>query len=106
MELTELSQRALVIKNRYDTINREAGRDTWDASAYMAGFVADVGELSELIMAKRGLRHIDDVDQKLAHELSDCLYSVFVITNQLDIDLETAFMRTMDELDARLADKS
>jgi NTP pyrophosphatase (non-canonical NTP hydrolase) len=106
MQFTELSQRALVIKTRYDAINKAAGRDTWDASAFMAGFVADIGELSELIMAKRGLREVDDVDQKIAHELSDCLYSIFVIADQLGIDLQTAFMQTMDELDARLADKN
>jgi NTP pyrophosphatase (non-canonical NTP hydrolase) len=105
MQFTELSQRALAIKTRYDAINKAAGRGVWDASAFMAGFVADIGELSELIMAKRGLREVDDVDQKIAHELSDCLYSIFVIADQLGIDLQTAFMHTMDELDARLADK-
>lgn len=102
MQLSDLSKRALTVKQQYDNLNQDAGRDLWDTSAFMAGFVGDVGDLSKLIMAKRGLRPIDDVDAKIAHELSDCLWSVMVLADQLGIDLETAFMNTMDELDARL----
>ena len=70
----------------------------------MSGFVGDVGDLSKLIMAKRGLRGGigDDIDEKLAHELADCLWSVCVLADKYDVDLEAAFTKTMDELDERL----
>jgi NTP pyrophosphatase (non-canonical NTP hydrolase) len=68
----------------------------------MAGFVGDVGDLSKLVMAKANLRHISDVDAKIAHELADCLWSVLVIADRLDVDLEDAFSKTMAELDGRL----
>lgn len=68
----------------------------------MAGFVGDVGDLSKLIMAKSGLREINNVDQKLAHELADCLWSVLVLASKYEIDLAYHFFKTMDELEARI----
>jgi NTP pyrophosphatase (non-canonical NTP hydrolase) len=68
----------------------------------MAGFVGDVGDLSKIIMAKHGLRAMDDVDRKLAHELSDCLWSVLVLASKYGIDLSLEFQKTMNDLDARI----
>jgi NTP pyrophosphatase (non-canonical NTP hydrolase) len=65
----------------------------------MAGFVGDVGDLSKIIMAKHGLRNMEDVDEKLAHELSDCLWSILVLASKYGIDLPNEFMKTMDFLD-------
>jgi NTP pyrophosphatase (non-canonical NTP hydrolase) len=53
-------------------------------------------------MAKHGLRAMDDVDNKLAHELSDCLWSVMVLSSKYDINLSDEFMKTMDELDKKI----
>jgi NTP pyrophosphatase (non-canonical NTP hydrolase) len=53
-------------------------------------------------MAKHGLREMDDVDNKLAHELSDCLWSILVLASKYRIDLAAEFMKTMDQLDARI----
>lgn len=68
----------------------------------MAGFVGDVGDLSKIIMAKGGLREMDNVDEKLAHELADCLWSVLVLASKYNIDLAKEFNKTMNELDARI----
>jgi NTP pyrophosphatase (non-canonical NTP hydrolase) len=38
----------------------------------------------------------------VAHELSDCLWSIIVLAEKYDIDLEAAFIKTMNELDNRL----
>ena len=69
----------------------------------MPGFVGDVGDLSKIIMAKQGLRFMDDIDAKLAHELSDCLWSVLVIADKYKINLATEFLKTMDGLEARIS---
>jgi len=66
------------------------------------GFIGDVGELMEFVMAKEGLRRKEDIDAKLAHELSDCLWSVFILASCYGIKLEEAFLRTMDELEQRI----
>lgn len=68
----------------------------------MAGFVGDVGDLSKIIMAKHGLRAMEDVDTKLAHELSDCLWSVLVLADKYNIDLSKEFTKTMDSLDKKI----
>ena len=72
----------------------------------MSGFVGDVGDLSKLIMAKRGLRGPtdDDIDEKIAHELADCLWSVCILADKYNINLEAAFSKTMNELEDRLSE--
>jgi NTP pyrophosphatase (non-canonical NTP hydrolase) len=78
----------------------------WGVSERTQGFVADAGELMKLVMTKGGLLKIDDVDAKLAHELSDCLWSVLVIAEELGIDIEKEFSKNMDELEIKIADKT
>lgn len=102
MKYEELQKRALEIRAKYDTLNKTKGRPAWTAGDFMAGFVGDVGELSELVMAKRGMRDVEDVDAKLAHELVDCLWSVIVLADKYNIDLPQEFGKTMDALDARI----
>ncbi len=78
---------------------RRTGR-TWTREEIMQGFVVDLGDLMKLVMAKAGARRVEgDVDAKLAHELSDCLWSVLVLAKLYDVDLEKEFLKTMDELE-------
>ena len=64
--------------------------------------MGDVGDLMKLVLAKDGVRDIENVDKKLEHELADCLWSILVLAKEYNIDLEKAFMRTMDELEAKI----
>lgn len=102
MTLEELQSSAVEIRDKYDELNRQKRGITWNEQQLMAGFVGDVGDLSKIIMAKHGLRDMDDVDQKLAHELSDCLWSILVLASKYDIDLSAEFQKTMRELSARI----
>lgn len=105
MTFDELSQRAVEVRKKYDELNAKRGA-IWNEQNLMSGFVGDVGDLSKIIMAKHGLRGMDDIDAKLAHELSDCLWSVLVLADKYDIDLATEFTKTMDSLDQRIAKES
>jgi len=58
-----------------------------------------VGDLVKLVMAQNGRRAIPDAESKLAHELADCLWSVIVLADGHGIDLEKAFLDTMDDLE-------
>ena len=102
MNFDDIQKRALDIRNKYDKLNQEKRGVTWNEQQLMAGFVGDVGDLSKIIMAKHGLRAMDDVDTKLAHELSDCLWSVLVLASKYNINLSAEFMKTMDDLDKRI----
>jgi NTP pyrophosphatase (non-canonical NTP hydrolase) len=77
----------------------------WTREEIMQGFVGDVGDLMKLVMAKAGARQIDDPDRKLAHELSDCLWSVLVLAQLYDVNLEKEFLLTMDRLEDDLTRK-
>jgi NTP pyrophosphatase (non-canonical NTP hydrolase) len=102
MTFDELSKRAVEVSKRYDRLNARQSA-AWNEQDIMAGFVGDVGDLSKIIMAKNGLRRMDDVDAKLAHELSDCLWSVLVLADKYGIDLAKEFQKTMDGLDKRVS---
>ena len=104
MQFDDLLKRAVEIRTKYDKLNQDKRGVTWNEQQLMAGFVGDVGDLSKIIMAKHGLRAMDDVDTKLAHELSDCLWSVLVLANKYNIDIANEFLKTMDTLDKRIDD--
>jgi NTP pyrophosphatase (non-canonical NTP hydrolase) len=103
MELSQLTTRALEVHRRFNETATARGGRPWTREELMQGFVGDVGDLMKLIMAKAGARPIADVDRKLAHELSDCLWSVLVLAKAYDVDLEKEFPATMDEIEAKLA---
>jgi NTP pyrophosphatase (non-canonical NTP hydrolase) len=102
VEFQELVAKAREVRALYSELEREAYGSEWSLGQLAQGFVGDAGDLTKLIMAKEGVRRIDDVDEKLAHELADCLWCVLVLADRLGIDLEAAFLQTMDELKASL----
>lgn len=102
MTYQELLEAAVRVRKKYNQLNARDHGAEWDGDKLMAGFVGDVGDLSKIIMAKSGHRSMDDVDNKLVHELADCLWSVLVLANFYDIDLEKQFMKSMIDLEARV----
>lgn len=104
MDFQDIIKRARDIKESYQVLNRTEGYRTWGVNEYAEGFVGDVGDLMKLVMAKKGLRFVDeDVDAKLKHELADCLWSIIVIADELDIDLEQEFVNTMNTLEGKIS---
>ncbi|MEO6003499.1 MAG: MazG nucleotide pyrophosphohydrolase domain-containing protein [Opitutus sp.] len=93
------------IRARFAALNEKNGHRTWTREDVMQGFVVDVGDLMKLVMAKSGSRDVTDVDRKLAHELADCLWSVLVLAQLYEIDLEKAYLSTMDQLSTDLQAK-
>jgi NTP pyrophosphatase (non-canonical NTP hydrolase) len=102
MELKELSKRAVEIKEKYHQMeDKKLGR-RWTNAQIMEGFVGDVGELMKIIMAKEGLREMEDIDENLAHELADCLYCVLVLAEKYGVNLEKVFLKEMEKLENRI----
>ncbi len=99
MEFSQLSDRAMQIRQCFAAYEQRRTGRTWTREEIMQGFVVDVGDLMKLVMAKAGARKVDDVDTRFAHELSDCLWSVLVLARLYDVDLEKEFLKTMDELE-------
>jgi NTP pyrophosphatase (non-canonical NTP hydrolase) len=104
MHLAELSRRALEIRSRYAALETAQGGAPWTRAELAQGFAGDVGALMKLVMAKDGRRAgPPDIEDRLAHELADCLWSVLVLADACGVDLEKAFLETMVQLEAKLA---
>ena len=102
MDLDTLIQRAVNVRQGYAELERKRYGRSWTNEEVVLGFVGDVGDLAKLVMAVGGMRSIPDARQKLAHELADCLWSVLVLSHLYDVDLEQAFLQTMDQLEQHI----
>ena len=105
MEFQELIDTALRVRRKYEEKETELYGSPWTSEEIALGFVGDVGDLAKLIIAENGKRNIADARQKLAHELSDCLWSIIVLSNSHNIDLEKSFLDTMADLEEHLFKK-
>ena len=102
MELSAVIQRAMQIRRYYAQLEQQRYGRSWSREEVALGFVGDIGDLVKLVMAQSGVRAIADSRAKLAHELADCLWSVCVLAELYQIDLEQAFLDTMIDLEQNI----
>ena len=102
MDFQQLAKRAAEIRQQYAAFERKRYGREWTDEEIALGFVGDVGDLVKLVQAKNGIREIPNIDEKLAHELADCLWSLLTLADAYDIDLEQAFLQTADDLEQHL----
>jgi len=102
MDFIDLQKKAVAIKTKYNKLEIKKFGKKWSTEQQVAGLVVDVGELVELSMAKSGVKDIDNVDQKIAHELADCLFSIIVIAEKYDVNLEKSFIDLISNLNQRI----
>ena len=103
MELSALSRRALAVRESYAAFEERTYGRPWSLSDLTLGLVGDVGDLVKLVQAREGVRRLDHAHSALEHELADVLWSLLVLADKCDVDLEAAFLRTMEELERSLA---
>jgi len=102
MEFQRLIDEALTVRKTYEKKEKQLYGSPWTREEIALGFVGDVGDLAKLVLAESGKRNITNSKEKLGHELADCLWSIIVLSELHDIDLETSFMKTMEELKSHL----
>jgi NTP pyrophosphatase (non-canonical NTP hydrolase) len=102
MEFAELQKQGRAVRRLYAAEETRRYGRSWSREEIMLGFLGDVGDLAKLVQGKEGVRPREDLDAALAHELADCLWSVMVLADAYDVDLESAFTATMHELTERL----
>ncbi|HEY0475137.1 MAG TPA: MazG nucleotide pyrophosphohydrolase domain-containing protein [Kribbella sp.] len=103
MEFEEMRAAARAVRREYAALEERRYGRSWSREELMLGFLGDVGDLAKLVQGKEGVRPREDLDAAFEHELADCLWSVMVLADAYDVDLEAAFVRTMSELRERLA---
>ena len=105
MPISDLTNLALKINTLYDEINAQKNRPNWTAMETTEGLVCDVGDLVKLMQAKfnkRAYKGELPLDEALKHEVCDVLWSVLVLADQLNFDLESEFVTQMKILQERL----
>lgn len=102
MQFSDLLSIARVVRNKFNILEVRKYERAWGVEELMAGFVGDVGDLSKLLTAKKGMRDIPDADARLQHELADCLWSVIVLADELGIDLEATYIEQMAKLEKKI----
>ncbi len=103
MDFQEIKNRALAIRSQYIEFEKLRYGESWTSEEIALGLVGDIGDLVKLVMAESGRRDIPDSKRKLEHELSDCLWSLIVLADEHNIDLEKSFLETMDSLEGHLS---
>ncbi len=98
MNFSDLQKSALELNELYEQLETKRHGRIWTTQELALGFVGDVGDLAKLIQAHAGVRDIDDLQAKLGHELSDCLWSIIVLANTCGVDLEADFVRNTREI--------
>jgi NTP pyrophosphatase (non-canonical NTP hydrolase) len=102
MNFSEIVKRAKEIKSLYANLETKKYGQVWTPSQIAQGFVVDVGDLMKSVMSKEGVREVENVDEKLNHELCDCLWSVIILADKFKVDLEKSFVSNMDLLEERI----
>jgi NTP pyrophosphatase (non-canonical NTP hydrolase) len=105
MRFEKLTERAVEIRKKYKKLEQKKYGKEWSTEQIAQGFVGDVGDLMKLVLAKSNVRDVEEVDEKLKHELADCLWSILILANEYNIDLEEAFLKTMNNLEEKIDNK-
>ena len=105
MDFQSIIDRGLEIRKLYEEKEKQLYGSAWTSEEIALGFVGDVGDLAKLVIAENGKRNIEDSKEKLEHEVADCLWSLIVLAHVHDVNLETAFMNTMDNIQRYLLDE-
>lgn len=96
-----MQRRALEVTKEYQKFDELHGKKIWSKQDYIKGLVGDVGDLLQASMAKDGVRQIPDADSSFQHEIGDCILGICVVAGLYDVDLEQAFMKSVDGLHER-----
>ena len=100
----EIINAARRIDKKYQALDEERLGRKWSNTEFLAATATDWGELVEKIMIFDKLRDGEAKKQEIAHELSDLLWALIVLSDRLEIKLDEAFLNTINELEVRLKD--
>jgi NTP pyrophosphatase (non-canonical NTP hydrolase) len=102
MDINKLTKEALRIRKLYSELEKKNYGKPWGNLEIFNGFVADVGDLSRLILAKEGKRKIENIYPKLDHEISDCLWALLILAENYKIKISKTFPKNMKILEKRI----
>ena len=102
MDFQKIIHRAMDLRRQYEVKETSLYGAPSTITDVAEGFSGDVKNLLKLIEAEAGKREIPNSREKLEAHLAHCLWSVVVLAQKHEVDLETAFMEAMDRLENHL----
>ena len=72
----------------------------WPPLSQLARLTEEVGELARVLNHEVGpkKKKPTEVDQDLGEEMADVLFTLICLANQMDVDLDAAFERTLNKV--------
>lgn len=72
----------------------------WPPLSQLARLTEELGELSRELNHRVGpkKKKASEADQELGEEMADVLFTLICLANQMDVDLDAAFARTMNKV--------
>ncbi|MFF1251873.1 hypothetical protein ACFVYC_05190 [Pseudarthrobacter sp. NPDC058329] len=102
--LADARDRALEVRALYEILEQRLNGKVWSDHELMLGFSNDVGYIGRLLLAREGTWDIDgNPTSELEHKLSESLWWIFVLADRLGIDMTDSYNKTMDKIQAGLA---
>ncbi len=98
MDIKHYQKRALEIREKYKRLEINQNGKEWTTRELINGFLEDVKEL--ILLSEN-----NSSEDKISHEISDCLWSVLVLADKFDIDLDNTFMDNMNKLEEKIDNK-
>jgi NTP pyrophosphatase (non-canonical NTP hydrolase) len=102
MEFQKIIHRAMDLRRQYEIKETNLYGSPSTSVNIAEGFAGDVNNLVKLVMAEHGQRVIANSKEKLDAQLAHCLWSVVVLANMHNVNLENSFMEAMDRLENHL----
>jgi len=102
MEFQKIIHRAMDLRRQYEIKETILYGSPSTGVNIAEGFAGDVNNLVKLVMAEQGQRQIANSKEKLDAQLAHCLWSVVVLANMHNVNLENSFMEAMDRLENHL----
>ncbi len=102
MEFQKIIHRALDLRRQYKLKEIDLYGSPATSVEIAQGFAGDVNNLVKLVMTEHGQREIANSKEKLDAQLAHCLWSVIVLAQMHNVNLENSFMETMDRLESHL----
>lgn len=98
-------------QKQVDTWIQEVGVRYFSELTNMAVLTEEVGELARLISRKYGEQSFkkeiteSEIKEKISEELADIFFVCVCLANQMEIDLESAFIKSLEKKTTRDKDR-
>ena len=97
MELKEIIQKASDSKHLYGEYEKNRFGKSWNSEETYISLVSDVGDLGRVVLTE-----MPGSEQHLRRELAECLWGICVLAKNYDIDLESAFIEELKNIERRI----